>query len=122
MGWGCVCEARFGVWVWGGRGVEEVWLQILQLIFECILNTSNRPISKHIQPLVSSNPLPSQQAIESLQLDIDGYTVKWSILSHARIKLKEAHVRAVAKDMVGWENVVGEGGVVTLHSFVVCSH
>ncbi len=41
------------------------------------------------------------QAFESLQLGVDGHSVKWSILSHPRIKLKEEHVRAVAVDKVG---------------------
>eukprot|EP00955_Chlamydomonas_euryale_P010263 110078-Chlamydomonas_euryale.AAC.4 len=36
-------------------------------------------------------------AIDALQLGVDGHTVKWSILGHPRIKLKEQHVRAVAQ-------------------------
>ncbi|GAX79763.1 hypothetical protein CEUSTIGMA_g7204.t1 [Chlamydomonas eustigma] len=40
------------------------------------------------------------EAVEALQLGIDGHTLKWSILSHPRIKLKEEHVRAVAIDKV----------------------
>ncbi|PNW84960.1 hypothetical protein CHLRE_03g165750v5 [Chlamydomonas reinhardtii] len=38
--------------------------------------------------------------IEALQLDIDGHTVKYSILAHPKLKLKEQHVRAVAQDKV----------------------
>lgn len=40
------------------------------------------------------------EAVNALQLGIDGHTVKWSILAHSRIKLKEEHVRAVAVDKV----------------------
>ncbi|KXZ56345.1 hypothetical protein GPECTOR_1g305 [Gonium pectorale] len=39
-------------------------------------------------------------AIEALQLDVDGHTVKYSILAHPKLKLKDAHVRAVAQDKV----------------------
>ncbi|GLC35764.1 hypothetical protein PLESTM_000363300 [Pleodorina starrii] len=38
--------------------------------------------------------------VEALQLDIDGHTVKHSILAHPKLKLKEQHVRAVAQDKV----------------------
>lgn len=37
------------------------------------------------------------EAVDALQLDIDGHSVKFSILSHPRIKLKEQHVRALAR-------------------------
>ena len=49
---------------------------------------------------LSSPPLPSYPSPFSLQLGIDGHTVKWSILAHPRIKLREEHVRAVAVDKV----------------------
>ncbi|KAG2499255.1 hypothetical protein HYH03_002834 [Edaphochlamys debaryana] len=39
-------------------------------------------------------------AIEALQLDVDGHTVKHSILAAPKLKLKETHVRAVAQDKV----------------------
>ncbi|MEW5309629.1 MAG: hypothetical protein WDW38_001506 [Sanguina aurantia] len=40
------------------------------------------------------------QAIYEAQLDIDAHTVKWAILRHPRIKLKETMVKAVAMDKV----------------------
>ncbi|KAF5838071.1 hypothetical protein DUNSADRAFT_3440 [Dunaliella salina] len=36
--------------------------------------------------------------LKSLQLDIDALTVKWSILNHPRIKLKEHHLRPISTD------------------------
>ncbi|GIL99158.1 hypothetical protein Vretimale_4372 [Volvox reticuliferus] len=39
-------------------------------------------------------------AIDALQLDIDGHTVKHSILGTPKLKLKEVHVRPVAQDKV----------------------
>lgn len=40
------------------------------------------------------------EAVDSLQLNIDAHTVKWSILDTPKIKLKEDMVRAVAFDRV----------------------
>ncbi|KAG1674569.1 hypothetical protein FOA52_001818, partial [Chlamydomonas sp. UWO 241] len=39
-------------------------------------------------------------AVDALQLNVDGHTVKWSILAHPRMKLKDHHVKAVAQDKV----------------------
>lgn len=42
----------------------------------------------------------NMESIYESQLDIDAHVVKWAILKHPRIKLKEHMVRAVAMDKV----------------------